>query len=100
MEDGGSAGGALSSLSSIFHPLSSISILLRALRVLRGSISSLSSVHAHRRRSRDFSERLDAADARPGVLFAGALADAFVTLEEAGDEELLRQRREHHPALL
>src|ERR1043166_2273295 len=52
------------------------------------------SVHADGRRRRTAALRPHHAHAVPGILFARFLAFAFVTLEEARHEELLRQRRQ------
>ena len=41
-------------------------------------------------------ERADIAGPVPGVRLAGRAADGFVAFQEAGDERLLRQRRQHH----
>ena len=56
------------------------------------------SVHPHRRRRRELAERPDAADAVPRVFVVRLLALAFVAFQEARDEELLGQRRQHHAA--
>src|SRR6266704_3633995 len=46
------------------------------------STRTSTSIHPHHRRRREAAERLHAADAVPGILGAGLLADAFVALHE------------------
>src|SRR5437764_690182 len=58
------------------------------------------SVYPHHRLRRDAAERLDAADAIPGIFDARFLALALVAFQETRDEQLLRQRRQHDPARL
>src|SRR3954452_20979417 len=63
--------------------------------VMKGAATNnRSSVDADRGRLREAAERTHAADPVPGEAVAGRFALAFVALEEAGDEELLRQRRQ------
>src|SRR5262245_26541387 len=52
------------------------------------------SVDSYRGRRREAPERPDATDSVPRILFVRRLALAFIPLEKAGHEELLRQRRQ------
>src|SRR5262245_3632005 len=63
-------------------------------------LSVVVSIHPHRRRRREGAERLHPRDAVPGVLRRRRLPHPLVPLHEARHEELLRQGRQHHPALL
>ena len=56
------------------------------------------SINPNSCRRREFVERARAADAVPGVFVVREFAFAFVSFQEAGDEEFFRHRVELHSA--